>query len=244
MWSLKSEIRFGLRILAKTPGFVITTALTLALGIGANIFAFSVVDAWLLRPLHFKQPGRLVLILKSTLNRPSEPAVFPGYRDYATWKRESHSFDRLAGTFWRDFIRTGISEAQEFLGMMVTEDFFETLGVPAQIGRTFDASDLEGPPVVVLSHNTWQTQFGSSPDVIDKSVILNGTIFRIVGVMPSDFDFRMLGQPKPSAVWVLRQPGERGYDLNSAGPIAAVGRLKSAATPQSAQAELSTSSGS
>jgi predicted permease len=233
------DLRLGLRVLRKNSAFTAVAVLTLALGIGANLFAFSVVDAWLLRPLHFKQPEQLVLILKSTLNRPSEPAVFPGYRDYTAWKQESHRFDRLAGTFWRDFIRTGISEAQEFLGMMVTEDFFETLGVPAQIGRTFDASDLEGPPVVVLSHNTWLTQFGSSPDVIDKSIILSGTIFRIVGVMPSDFDFRMLGQPKPSEVWVLLQPGERGYDSNSDGPIAAVGRLKLGVSLEAAQVELS-----
>jgi hypothetical protein len=104
MWSLKNDVRFGLRVLRKSPGFVVTAVLILALGIGANLFAFSVVDAWLLRPLHFKQPEQLVLILKSTLNRPSEPAVFPGYRDYEAWKRESNSFDRLAGVFWRDFI--------------------------------------------------------------------------------------------------------------------------------------------
>ena len=233
------DLRFAFRMLRKNPGFTAFVILTLALGIGASLFAFSVVDAWLLRPLHFKQPEQVVLILKSTLNRPSEPAVFPGYRDYAAWKPRSHSFDRLAGTFWRDFLRTGVSEAQELQGMMVTEDFFETLGVPAQIGRTFDPTDREGPAVVVLSHNTWQTQFESSPDVIDKSVILNGKIFRIVGVMPSDFDFRMLGQPNPSAVWVLLQRGERGYDSNSNGPIAAVGRLRSGISAKAAQAELS-----
>jgi predicted permease len=233
------DLRFGFRILRKSPGYTTVAILTLALGIGANIFAFSVVDAWLVRPLHFKQPEQLVLILKSTFDRPSQPAVFPGYRDYEAWKRESHSFDRLAGAFWRDFIRTGTSQAQELPGMMVTEDFFETLGVPAQIGRTFDTRDLKGPPLVVLSHNAWQNQFGSSPDVIDESVILNGKVFRIVGVMPSDFDFRMLDQPNPTAVWVLLQLGERGYDLNSAGPIAAVGRLKPGVSAQGAQAELS-----
>lgn len=239
MWSFKSDVRLGLRVLCKSPGLVATGVLTLALGIGANVFAFSVIDAWILRPLHFKQPKQLVLILKSTLDRPSDPAVFPGYRDYDAWKRESHSFDRLAGTFWRDFIRTGVPEAQELQGMMVTEGFFETLGVPAQIGRTFDERDLEGPPVVVLSHHLWQTQFGSSPDVIGKSVILNEKVFRIVGVMPGDFDFRMLGQPERSAVWALLQPGERRYDSISEGPIAAVGRLKPGVSMQGAQAELS-----
>jgi len=239
MWSFKSDIRFGLRVLGKNPGFLITTALTLALGIGANVFAFSVVDAWLLRPLHFRQPEQLVLILKSTLNRPSEPSVFPGYRDYAAWKGGSHRFDPLAGAFWRNFIRTGVSEAQELFGMVVTENFFETLGVAPQMGRTFDARDLEGPPAVVLSYNSWKTQFGGSPDVVNQSVILNGRVFRILGVMPGDFDFRILDQPKPSAVWVLLQPGEHGYDANSGGPIAVVGRLKPGASAQSAQAELS-----
>jgi predicted permease len=233
------DMHFGVRILRKSPGFTAVFILTLALGIGANVFAFSVVDAWLLRPLHFRQPEQLVLALKSTLDRPFEPAVFPGYRDYAAWKRESNNFERVAGAFWRDFIRTGISEAQELPGMMVTEDFFETLGVPAQLGRTFEARDLDGPPAVVLSHNLWQTQFGSSPDVIGKSLILNDKIFQIVGVMPSDFDFRILDQSNRTAAWILLRPGELGYDLNSAGPIAAVGRLKPSVSAQAAQAELS-----
>src|SRR5207302_1448584 len=116
---LIQDLRYGLRVLRKSPGFTAVAILTLALGIGANMFAFTVVDAWLLRPLHFKRPEQLALILKSSLERPSEPAVFPGYRDYAAWKRESHSFDQFAGAFWRDFIRTGISVAQELPGMMV-----------------------------------------------------------------------------------------------------------------------------
>lgn len=233
------DLRFGARMLRKSPGFTAVAVLTLALGIGANLFAFSIVDAWLLRPLHFKQPEQLVLVLKSTLDRPFEPNVFPGYRDYAAWKRESHSFGRFAGAFWRNFIRGGISEAQEFPGMIVTEDFFETLGVPAQIGRVFDARDVAGPPVVVLSHNMWQVQFGGSPDVIGRSVILNGKTFQIVGVMPNDFDFRILDQSNRTAAWILLQQGESGYDLNSAGPIAAVGRLTPGVSAQSAQAELS-----
>ena len=233
------DLHFGLRMLRKSPGFTAVGVLILTLGIGANVFAFSVVDAWLLRPLHFERPEQLVLILKSSMDRPSEPAVFPGYRDYAAWKRESHSFGRFAGAFWRNFITSGISEAQEFPGMIVTEDFFETLGVPAQLGRTFDARDLAGPPVVVLSHNLWQVQFGGSPNVIGKSLILNGKIFQIVGVMPNDFDFRILDQSNRTAAWTLLRHGEPGYDLHSAGPIAAVGRLKPGVSAQSAQAELS-----
>jgi predicted permease len=239
MWTFKHDIRFGLRILSKNPGFVVTTVLTLALGIGANIFAFSVVDAWLLRPLHFKQPERLVLVLKSTVNRPSEPAIFLGYREYDAWKRESRSFDGIAGAFWRNYILTGMSEAQELPGMLVTENFFETLGVPALVGRTFSARDFDGPPVVVLSHSVWETRFGSSPDVIDKSLALNGKTFQIVGVMPGDFDFRILDQANPTGAWVLLQPGEPGYDLNSAAPIAVLGRLKPGLSVRGAQAELS-----
>src|SRR5919108_3243225 len=233
------DLRFGFRILGKSPGFTGVSILTLALGIGANIFAFSVVDAWLLRALHFKQPEQLVLTLKSTLDRPFEPAVFPGYRDYAAWKREAHNFERFAGAFWRDFIRTGVPEAQELPGMIVTEDFFETLGVPAQVGRTFDAKDLAGPPVVVLTHNLGNPKSRTPPDVVGESMILNRKTFRILGVMPTDFDFRILDQSNRTAAWILLQPGELGYDLNSAGPIAAVGRLKPGVSAQAAHAELS-----
>jgi predicted permease len=232
------DLRRGARMLRKNPGFTAVGALTLALGIGANAFAFSIVNAWLLQPLHLKHPDRLVIVLKSTVERPTEPSVFVGCRDYVVWKRENRSFESMAGAFWRNYILTGVSEAQELRGMIVTDGFFETLGVPAQIGRTFTEEDLQGPPVVVLSHDVWQNRFGGSPDIVGRSLNLNGKTYRIVGIMPRDFYFRILDQPNSSEIWALLQPGEPGYDINSAGPIAVIGRLKVGVSPETAQSDL------
>ena len=239
MTHLIEDIRFAFRVLWKNPGFAAAAILTLALGIGANAAAFGLVDAWLLRPLHFKEPDRLVLVLKSSLGQPDVPAFFPGYRDYEVWKNKSTLFESLAGVFWRDYIVTGVSESQEIPGMIVTDNFFDTLGVQPQIGRTFTSADLSGPPVVVLSYSTWENVFGSSPAVLQRAITLNGKVYQVLGVMPRDFDFRMLDQPTSLGMWTLLQPGEPQYDVNSAGPIGVVGRMKPGVSTGAARGEIS-----
>src|SRR5499433_2813373 len=100
------DLRFGARMLLKSPGFTLIAALTLALGIGANSAMFSIVDAWLLRPLPFKDSDRLVIMLRNDLKRPTEPAYALLYRDFEAWKAQSLSFASLSGMFWRRYLLT------------------------------------------------------------------------------------------------------------------------------------------
>src|SRR5262247_1557470 len=232
------DLRFGARMLLKSPGFTLIAALTLALGIGANTAMFSIVDAWLLRPLPLKDSDRLVIMLRNDLKRPTEPAYALFYRDFEAWKAQSRSFASLSGMFWRRYLLTGAGEPEELDGMIATTDLFATLGVSAQRGRVFSLDDLSGPPVAVISHRLWQRRFGGSDGGIGASLTLNGVSHQIIGVMPPDFDLRMLEQPTGADVLTLLPTSEPGYRPDGVGPLAAIGRLNPGVTLAAAQSEL------
>lgn len=157
---MTTDLKYASRVLRKSPAFTLMAVGMLALGIGANTAMFSILDAWLLEPLHFPHPERLVIVLKSELNNPREPKLFDGYRDWEAWSRESRSFSDLAGVFWRSFESLGGDES--VFGMIVTANLFDTLGVKPERGRTFRTDDVTGPPVVVIGHDFWQTRFTPS----------------------------------------------------------------------------------
>src|SRR5262247_608442 len=235
---LWQDLRYGMRMLLKAPGFTSIAVLTLALGIGANTAMFSVLDAWLLRPLPFKDSDQLVIVLRNDLKRPTEPAYALLYRDFEAWKNQSRSFATLSGMFWRRYLLTGTGEPEELDGMIATADLFTTLGAPAQRGRVFGPDDLTGPPVAVISHRFWQRRFGGSDGGIGASLTLNGVSHQIIGVMPPDFDLRMLEQPTGADVLTLLPTSEVGYRPEGFGPLAAIGRLNPGVTLAAAQSEL------
>lgn len=237
--TIAQDIRFGVRMLRKNPKFTTVAVLTLALGIGGTTTMFSVLEGWLLRPLHFDHSDRIVIVVRSQLRDPNEPAIFGSYRDFLGWKEASRSFESLAGAFWRNYIFTGIGEPRSLGGAIVTSNFFSTLGVSAQIGRTFGDEDLHGPSVVVLSHELWRKYFDGSPDIVGKSITLDGQAFVVLGVMPSGFDFRMMDQPSGTELWTLLQGTTANYEPNGMGPIAGIGRLKYTVSVTAARAELS-----
>src|SRR5215510_14067366 len=232
------DLRYGARMLLKSPGFTLTAALTLALGIGANTAMFSIVDAWLLRPLPFKDSDQLVIVLRNDSKRPTEPAYALLYRDFEACKTQSRSFASLSGMFWRRYLLTGGGEPEELDGKIATADLFNTLGVPAQRGRVFSQDDLSGPPVAVITHRFWQRRFGGSDKAIGASITLNGVPHQIIGLMPPDFDLRMLEQPTGADILTLLPMSEPGYRPDGVGPFAAVGRLNQGVTIAAAQAEL------
>jgi len=238
---LSRDVRYALRMLRRNPGYSTVIVAILAIAIGANTSVFSLLDAWLIRPLPFKDPARLVIVLGSERKRPTEPAIAILYRDFVAWENHSHSFDDFAGMFWHSHLLTGNGEAEEVGGMVVTVDLFRVLGVAPELGRTFVHDDLGGPPAVVLSHSFWQRRFASSPAILGSYITLNSVPHRILGVMPAFFDLRMLEQPNGNdGVWTLLQPGAPGYGPESPTPIAAVGHLKRGVTAAAAQAELFT----
>jgi predicted permease len=230
------DVRFGLRQLHRNPGFTAVAVLTLALGIGANTAIFSIVDAVLLRPLPWKNADRLTFV---TQRLPKERIglAFDTYREFEAWKRYSHSFEKLAAATWaRDAgaVLSWHGTKQEILAIPATVNFFSMLGVHAAQGRTFEAEDLRNPCTVVLAHSFWQERFGGKPGWVGKSLILNGAVCTIVGIMPKDFSV----YPKQSQLWMLITPASRFTKHPWDMPVCIFGLLKPGVSRASAQAEL------
>ncbi len=190
--TLLQDLRYGLRMLRKNPGFTLTAAFTLALGIGANTAMFSVINAVLLRPLPYPDSHQLVLTFLADATGSSSRSSY-GIVDYLATRDNQKSFSHFAavGLGQHSFTYTGAGEPQRVRGTPATGEFFAALGVQPLLGRTFNpASEAPGQPrEVVLSFRFWQSQFGTDPFIIGRSMLLDGQPYSVVGVMPSDFHF-------------------------------------------------------
>ena len=195
METLLQDVRYGIRSLLKHPGFTTVAVLALALGIGANSTIFSLANSVFLRPLPLPQSNRLVWLFTDRDNNVS----YPDYVDYA------HQTDIFSGVLAYDWIALNLGssgQADRVQGVLVSANYFDVLSVKAERGRTFLSSE-ETPaaaPVAVISHTLWQVHFGSDPDVIGKTVVLNGQQFAIVGVAPAGFVGTEEAFPKD--IWV------------------------------------------
>jgi MacB-like periplasmic core domain len=178
METLLQDLRYGLRMLAKSPGFTSIAILTLALSIGANTALFSVVNGVLLNPLPYLQPRQLVAIYGKTSGVDQGPI---SYLNFLDWQRDTKTFSCMAMYRNEDHIFTGTGEAERLSGYMISADFFSTLGVQPILGRTFRPEDdqPDAAPVALLSRGFWKRKFGSSPDVVGKSIILDGQSYKI-----------------------------------------------------------------
>jgi predicted permease len=230
------DLRYGLRTLAKSPWFTTVAVLALALGIGANTILFSVINGVLLSPLAYPEPGQLVAINGKTPGASQAPITYLNFLD---WQRQSRTFSSMAMYRNQDYNFTGTGEVAERLrGYMISADFFSTLGVQPILGRTFRADDdqLGSAPLVILGGGFWERKFGSSPDVIGKSITLNGTSYTIIGVIPSSFSF--YGQSRdvytPIGQWNDPSFRDRRVDMSAH----AVGRLKPGVTLAQAKADM------
>src|SRR5262245_12634902 len=232
------DAAYGIRLLRRSPAFSAVVITTLAFGIGAAVTVFSVVDAWLLRPLAFPNADRIVVGLAATRERPAEPAVFLPYRSYLSWKARSRSFDVVSATFRRSYLISGEGDATTAMGMAVTDEFFQALSVAPEVGRTPSSRDANAYEAVVLSYGFWERYFGASTTAIGARMMLNGQPYTVVGVMPRQFDVRMLDQTRGFELWTLFKPGEAGYAPGGIGPTAIVGRLRAGVTLAAARAEL------
>ena len=235
---LARDLRHALRIFRRAPAFTIVVVATLALAIGASVTVFTILDSFLLRPLNFPHADRLAVGLYATKERPGEPAVFVLYRDYLAWKARTQSFDQLAAAFPRAWLLGGAGDPATTDGLVVTPEFFRALGVGARLGRTLSEQDANGPAAAVLSYGLWQRQFGGAATAIGSRAILNGVPHEIVGVMPPDFDVRLLEHARGFELWTLFRPGEAGYGPAGTGGVAVIGRLRDGVPPQEAQREL------
>ena len=200
MGTLIQDLRFGLRMLAKNPGFTAVAVATLALGIAANTTIFSAVNGWMLRRPRIKEPDRVVVILTTDPAREGwgwdrQPvSAF----DFLAWRQQSRSFEDMAASEMSDFALTGGGEPERLLGMRVSANYFQVLGVEAALGRTFLAGEVQSGrnQVAILSHGLWQRRFGSNPKVVGETVRLNGESYTVVGVMSSRYRLDVYGGPK------------------------------------------------
>jgi putative ABC transport system permease protein len=232
------DLKFAIRMLRKSPGFALLAIITLALGIGANTAVFSLVDAVLLRPLPFPESNRLMAVILADPKEVRTGSISFGNADFIAFRDQQKSFSHVAAYSGGlgGFSYTSGGEAHRVRGVAVTADFFRTLGVTPERGRGFQPEDdrLEAQPVVMLSHDFWQTQLGSDPEIIGKSINLNGQPQIVVGVMRPGVRFP---SNEPVDVWPLRRIAPSGgrppYYL------AVFGRLKPDVSPEQAAQELS-----
>ncbi len=242
------DLRFGVRMLLKKPGFTLVAILTLALGIGANVTIFSVVDAVLLRPLPFAQAERLVAVGTNDARNPGEKSSL-SYPDFLDWRERNQSLAGLALYGNTTLAMTGTDAPVTLTAQVVSANLFETLGAVPQFGRAFTHAE-EKPGgggtgyAAVISHRLWRERFGADPNVMGRVVTLDRKSFEIIGVMKPGFQFPI--QSEPVEVWVTpailseaaagKRPvtERRGYRA-----FQAVGRLRDGVSLAQAQADLS-----
>jgi predicted permease len=247
--SLVQDTRFGLRTLHRSPGFTITAVLTLALGIGACTAIFSLVNAVLIRSLPYGDPNRLVYVYTPNPRFNLPPEMFgPAYGDFHDIKRESRSFQDITAFDQSDFSLASQGSAERVSAARVDGDFFQTFRSAPELGRAVTADDNQPghDKVAVISHALWQSMFASSVDVLQRSLVLDGKSYQIIGVMPQGFEYPHASdlpygdsQYKITQVWIplALTPHDMAERDNSSGDV--VGRLKPGVSIAQAQAELS-----
>jgi predicted permease len=249
MNALIQDLKFGLRMLAKNPGFTTVAVITLALGIGANTAIFSIVNAILLRPLPaIPRIDGLVQLGRSTFTNgvwvDFDTVSYPNYEDY---RDHSHVFDGLTAFAHIPLDLGGEEAAERIKGAVATTNYFQVLGLKAALGRTFMpglGQAAETQPIAVLSYHLWQRRYGGDPSLIGKVIRINSHPFVVAGIAPRDFRGTQLDDP--ADLWVPMTVADqvtpafvRGWN-NHRGAcwLQVVGRLKPGVTPQHAQAEM------
>lgn len=233
---LYSDIRYSLRLLLRNPAFTIVAAVALSLGIGANTAIYSVADAFLFKPLPFRDLHRLAAVMEihSGLNDDWGGAAPANYLD---WKQQTHSFERMAGYNWSEVNLTGEGEPEKLTAALVTRDFFPLLGIEPMKGRYFlPEEDQPGSnQVVVLSRGLWERRFGSDPEAVGRTIKLDGRSCTVVGIMPKQFLF-----PMASELWMPLALNPNEQTNRTSRYVHVFGRLSPGASLTQARAEMQT----
>jgi putative ABC transport system permease protein len=240
MEALWQDLRYALRTLAKEPGFTVVAVLTLALGIGANTAIFSLIDSVLLNPLPYKNPASLVSIVAG--NREAGTTGTPvSFTKFQALEQQTKTLESVGAFYQTTMNMTGRGEPEDINVNRVNADFFQALGVAPAMGRDFLTAEdqIGGADVAMLSNAFWRSQLNSDPNVLGKSLSLDGKPTTIVGVLPRSFEFPFQ-QPQPD-VWVPRVfdiMGLRPEQLRmGAGFLLLIARLSPGQTMAQAQAE-------
>ncbi|MEO7143566.1 MAG: ABC transporter permease [Bryobacteraceae bacterium] len=229
-----NDLRYALRALRTNPGFTITAVVVLALGIGANSAIFTVVDSVLLRPLPYKDPGRLYALMAAHVTTPGD-LRFTTLSDagYVDFERQSNAFDSMAAYAMHSLNLTGSGEPVQVPAWQLSPRFFSILGARAELGRAF-RSEEDQPAhanVVLLSDRLWRSRFRADPAILGQTILLDAAPRTVIGVMPATFDFF----PGPSDLWVPLVLDPARHTLAY---LHVVARLKASVTPAAAEAEI------
>jgi predicted permease len=233
---LKQDVTYTARALRRSPGFAITAVAIVALGIGATTSAFSVTDFVLLRPLPFREPDRLVLVLETTPGYAGMELSAPNYRD---WKAAATSFESLSIYGPYSVTMIGVGEPRRVSGSMASAELLTTLGVSPIVGRSFMPDDERdgAPAVALLSYRLWQTEFGGDAAIVGRSLAFDTRTVTVIGVMPREFNF-----PRSSVLfWTPKRftAGDYQESERTNNMYYAVGRLRPGVTIERAQSEMS-----
>ena len=238
MKTLLQDFKYGLRMLARNRGFTAVAVLTLALAISVNTAFFSVVNGVLLNPLPYPEPSRLVALHASKPNFEQGAIPYPVFLD---WQKDSHSFSAMAVYRTTGMSLSGMGEGERVSTELITSDFFPLLGVKPVIGRTLAPGEdrIGAAPVVLISERLWQRKFGSSPEILGKTLTLDGRGFTVIGVIPATFHlsisaFRDWDVYVPIGQWGHPDLLIRGAALG----IHGIARLKPGVALEQARAEM------
>ena len=239
MEALWHDLKYGARMLAKSPGFTAVAVIALALGIGANTAIFSVVNAALLRALPYRDADKLVIVWEKS-RKNDQNVVNPA--NFMDWSEQNNVFTDMAGTYDRSAVLVGDGEPEEVPAQLATTNLFSLLGVEALLGRTFSADDgkPDQPRVVVLSYGLWQRRFGGDPRVIGRTLNINRAEAIVVGVMPAGFKWHIHKGSMTTKTAELWSPWVITNDMRTRRGrfMTAVARIKPDVTFEQAKAEM------
>jgi predicted permease len=231
---LWQDSRFSLRSLWKRPGFTAIALLALALGIGANTAVFSLVNAVILQPLPYRDPDRLISVY-GTRNRSTQGSVGP--TDFLDYRSQNKTFEQFAasGSLMLPMNLTGSGEPERLNASIITGNYFDTFGVRPALGRGFSLENEKTGQdhVTVLSHAFWQTRFGGDPNIVNKTINLDGKAYEVLGVMPAEMVL-----PQPAQLWVpINFDADPEMKMRNARFLRGIGRLKEGVTLDQAQTD-------
>ena len=228
------DVRYGLRVLSKSSGFAAVAILTLALGIGANTALFSVVNGVLLNPLPFPNPDELLAVYSKTSSFGQSSISYPNFLD---WHKDNTSFSSLGAFRSESYNLTGIGEPERLNCQMVSAEFLPALGIPLPLGRNFrpEEDQAGAAPVALVGDRLWKRKFGASPDILGKSLTLNGKSYTVVGVAPSRLPvFSPTDVYVPIGQWTDPTFRDRRITMG----MNSIGRLKPGVTFEQARADM------
>src|SRR5438093_5064650 len=238
-----SDLKYALRTLAKTPGFTIIAVVTLALAIGANTTIFSLINDLFLRGLPFKEPSRVVHMFAGDKSRNLVDIALSTPRFQHS--REGQTiFDGFAGENIFTFTLTDVGEPVQVFGGRVTPNYFDVLGVRPILGRNFRLEEEESADVALVTKSFWQKRLGGDPNVIGRSITLDGTLHTIVGVLPNMPALWFGPNPFVGEVWTTKPFQLPGFSyermMRGTGFLRVIGRMKPGITLEQVRAALPT----